>query len=65
MTTASFILRRAGPTLAPMPPVMPPLPDHQEVIEEIDDAHPLRMVTAPARSYLNSSFTETPTLDQA
>jgi len=47
--------------LGPDAAVMPPLPDHQEVIEEIDDAHPLRMVTAPARSYLNSSFTETPT----
>ena len=32
-----------------------------EVIEEIDQAHPFRMVTAPARNFLNSSFTETQT----
>ncbi len=47
--------------LGPAAAIMPPLPDHQAVIEEVDDAHPLRLVTAPARSYLNSSFTETPT----
>ena len=29
--------------------------------EEVDDSHPFRLVTAPARSYLNSSFTEAPT----
>ena len=39
---------------------MPELPDHMTVIEEIDDAHPYRLVTAPARNFLNSSFTETP-----
>ncbi|MDA0261864.1 MAG: hypothetical protein O3A21_06690 [Proteobacteria bacterium] len=41
--------------------VMPKLPDHQEVIEESDDEHRFRLVTAPARNFLNSSFTETPT----
>ncbi len=41
--------------------VMPELPDHMEVIEEVDHTHPFRMVTAPARNFLNSSFTETPT----
>ena len=41
--------------------VMPVLPDHMEVIEERDDLHPFRLVTAPARNFLNSSFTETPT----
>ena len=40
---------------------MPRLPDHWEVIEEATEAMPFRMVTAPARHYLNSSFTETPT----
>ena len=40
---------------------MPALPDHMESIEIADDQHPFRMVTAPARSYLNSTFTETPT----
>lgn len=43
---------------------MPALPDHWEVIEEATEEHPFRMVTAPARNYLNSSFTETPTSRQ-
>ncbi len=37
------------------------LPDHWEVIEEADAEHPFRLATAPARGFLNSSFTETPT----
>ncbi len=40
---------------------MPALPDHVQSIEQADQQHPFRLVTAPARSYLNSSFTETPT----
>ena len=40
---------------------MPGLPDHWEVIEEADAEHPFRLVTAPARNFLNSSFTEMPT----
>jgi anaerobic selenocysteine-containing dehydrogenase len=40
---------------------MPKLPDHWEVIEEADTAHPFRLATSPARGFLNSSFTETPT----
>ncbi|NIM74732.1 MAG: molybdopterin-dependent oxidoreductase [Gammaproteobacteria bacterium] len=40
---------------------MTTLPDHLPVIDEADDEHPFRMVTAPARNYLNSTFTETPT----
>ena len=39
----------------------PRLPDHWPVIEEANEAMPFRLVTAPARHYLNSSFTETPT----
>ncbi|WP_319773936.1 molybdopterin oxidoreductase family protein [Breoghania sp.] len=39
---------------------MPDLPDHWSVLEEADEDHPFRLVTAPARSFLNSSFTETP-----
>jgi len=41
--------------------VMPRFPDHLENIEAADAEHPFRMVTAPARQFLNSSFTETPT----
>jgi anaerobic selenocysteine-containing dehydrogenase len=40
---------------------MPSLPDHWNAIEEADAEHPFRLATSPARSFLNSSFTETPT----
>jgi anaerobic selenocysteine-containing dehydrogenase len=40
---------------------MPRLPDHWQRIEDGTEAMPFRLVTAPARHYLNSSFTETPT----
>ncbi len=39
---------------------MPELPDQWAVLEEADKDHPFRLVTAPARSFLNTSFTETP-----
>jgi anaerobic selenocysteine-containing dehydrogenase len=39
---------------------MPALPDHWAVIEEADDVHPFRLATSPARNFLNSTFTETP-----
>jgi anaerobic selenocysteine-containing dehydrogenase len=39
---------------------MPALPDHAALIEEADEEHPFRMVAAPARSFLNTTFTETP-----
>jgi anaerobic selenocysteine-containing dehydrogenase len=39
---------------------IPALPDHWAVIEAADAAHPFRLATSPARSFLNSSFTETP-----
>lgn len=38
---------------------MPEWPDHWAVIEEANADYPFRLVTAPARSFLNSSFTET------
>ena len=37
------------------------LPDHLEIIEAADAAHPFRLVTAPSRQFLNSTFTETAT----
>lgn len=39
---------------------MPKLPDFWEVIEKADAKHPFRLATSPSRSYLNSSFNETP-----
>ncbi len=40
---------------------MPAFPDHMAVIDESNDEHPFRLVAAPARRFLNTSFTETPT----
>lgn len=40
---------------------MPSLPDHWAVLEEADAVHPFRLATSPARNFLNSTFTETPT----
>ena len=39
---------------------MPKLPDQFAAIDTATAAHPFRMVTAPARQFLNTSFTETP-----
>jgi anaerobic selenocysteine-containing dehydrogenase len=39
---------------------MPVLPDQFEVTEAATEEHPFRLVTAPARTFLNSTFTETP-----
>ena len=40
---------------------MPDLPDHFAVIDEATERKPFRLVTAPARNFLNTSFTETAT----
>jgi anaerobic selenocysteine-containing dehydrogenase len=39
---------------------MPSFPDHWAIIEEADDAHPFRLATSPSRSFLNTTFNETP-----
>ncbi|MEB2844040.1 molybdopterin-containing oxidoreductase family protein [Endobacterium cereale] len=38
---------------------LPVFPDHVDLIEMPDEDHPFRLATSPARSFLNSSFTET------
>jgi anaerobic selenocysteine-containing dehydrogenase len=40
---------------------VPALAGHYDVIDEADAQRPFRLVAAPARNYLNTSFTETPT----
>jgi anaerobic selenocysteine-containing dehydrogenase len=40
---------------------MPEFPDHWDAIEEADERHPFRLATSPARQFLNTTFTETPT----
>ncbi len=39
---------------------MPSLPDHFDVIDNATADKPFRLVAAPARTFLNSTFTETP-----
>ncbi|MDA9499843.1 molybdopterin oxidoreductase family protein [Bradyrhizobium sp. CCBAU 11357] len=39
---------------------MPDLPDHWAVIEHTDQVHPFRLATSPSRSFLNTTFNETP-----
>ena len=39
---------------------LPEFPDHVELIETADEAHPYRLATSPARQFLNSTFAETP-----
>jgi anaerobic selenocysteine-containing dehydrogenase len=43
---------------------LPEFPDHVDLIEVADAGHPFRMATSPARNFLNSSFSETPTSRQ-
>jgi anaerobic selenocysteine-containing dehydrogenase len=40
--------------------LMPKLPDHMATIDDASPDRPFRLVTAPARSFLNTSFTEMP-----
>jgi len=44
---------------------MPELPDHMPVANDTDNEHPFRLVAAPARQFLNTSFTETRTSQKA
>ncbi|SIP94419.1 Anaerobic selenocysteine-containing dehydrogenase [Rhizobium sp. RU20A] len=39
---------------------LPQFPDHVDLIEVADTDHPFRLATSPARSFLNSTFAETP-----
>jgi len=50
-----------SPWLAGPVEAMPAMPDHWEVTEEAQAAYPFRLATSPARSFLNSTFNETPT----
>ncbi len=40
---------------------MPHYPDHWAVIDDSSESYPYRLVAAPARQFLNTTFTETPT----
>jgi anaerobic selenocysteine-containing dehydrogenase len=56
-----FHFRADWAALGPHHAGMPALPDFWATIDVADAARPFRLVTAPARQFLNSSFTETPT----
>ncbi len=60
-TDGRFRFKPNWKDLGPLGSRMPALPDHMAVIEDGDDTHPYRLVTAPAQNFLNTSFTETPT----
>jgi anaerobic selenocysteine-containing dehydrogenase len=47
-------------SIGPEHAVMPPMPDYMAAIEAPTVEHPFRLVVPPARSFLNTSFTETP-----
>ncbi|PPJ48670.1 dehydrogenase [Rhizobium sp. KAs_5_22] len=49
-------LGNLGPVAA-----LPEFPDQVDLIETADAAHPFRLATSPARNFLNSTFSETPT----
>jgi anaerobic selenocysteine-containing dehydrogenase len=49
------------PALGPNHAGMPALPDHLPVIDPTSDAKPFRLVAAPSRQFLNSTFSETAT----
>ncbi|HJS30873.1 MAG TPA: molybdopterin oxidoreductase family protein [Alphaproteobacteria bacterium] len=49
------------PSMGPFGHRLPRLPDHVPIIDNVDGEHPFRLVAAPARHFLNSTFTETPT----
>jgi anaerobic selenocysteine-containing dehydrogenase len=47
--------------VGPYHEAMARLPDHVELVEQAGGEHPFRLVSPPARSFLNTSFTETAT----
>jgi anaerobic selenocysteine-containing dehydrogenase len=47
-------------SLGPHAVGLPALPDHAEVIDAATDERPFRMVAAPSRSFLNTTFNNTP-----
>ena len=47
--------------LGPRSAGMPSLPDQWAALDATDAGRPFRLVAAPARNFLNTSFTETPT----
>ena len=55
-----FRFRPDWAALGPQGKKMPQWPDHWPVIDSTDSEHPLRLVAAPAKGYLNSTFNRSP-----
>jgi len=55
-----FRFRPDWQAIGPEHAVMPAMPDHMAATEAASAEYPFRMVAPPARSFLNTSFTETP-----
>ncbi len=54
-----FRFRPDWASMGPTGGLMPRLPDHLPVTDEVSPEKPFRLVAAPARQFLNTSFTET------
>jgi anaerobic selenocysteine-containing dehydrogenase len=55
-----FHFRADWPSFGPEHAQLPALPDHVAVIDDGDPERPFRLVAAPSRSFLNSSFNNMP-----
>jgi anaerobic selenocysteine-containing dehydrogenase len=55
-----FHFRADWPAIGPAHAQLPAFPDHVAIIDEGDPERPFRLVAAPARSFLNTSFNNTP-----
>jgi anaerobic selenocysteine-containing dehydrogenase len=55
-----FHFRADWRAIGPEHSLLPPFPDHIAVIDEGDPERPFRLVAAPSRSFLNTSFNNTP-----
>ena len=59
--TGKFRFAPDWASIGPYHQGLPKLPDHMDTAEWASPEHPFRLVTSPARSFLNSTFAETPT----
>ncbi len=55
-----FHFRADWRAIGPEHAQLPPFPDHVAVIDEGDAEQPFRLIAAPSRSFLNTSFNNTP-----
>ena len=60
-STGRFQFSADWSKLGPLGSKLPNYPDHCDNIDSATAEKPFRLITSPARNYLNTSFTETPT----